>query len=198
MKKAMILTCSRRAAYCGGYVQGLLDAHFSKHLFGWARNEHESDIARGRSQLMTTALRSKAESFVWVDDDIHFTKADFDRIVTCPGKVVGGLYVKRCPGKQPVYLRPQCRYHPDEPLMEEVEAIGTGFLRIDRDILETMEPHLRTTAEWHHYFDAGIYVGEYLSEDYAFCRFVRKHCQEPVYVHHGVKVGHEGIAVYQP
>jgi hypothetical protein len=195
----MILSCSRRAAYCGGYVQGLIDAHFSPHMFGWARNEHESDIARGRSQLMTTALNeSKADAFLWVDDDIHFTRQDFEKIASCPGEIVGGVYVKRTAGKQPVYLRPHAVYHPEEAQMEQVDAVGTGFLRIDRGVLERLSAHLRSTNEWVHYFDAGIYHGEYLSEDYAFCHLVKNRLKLPIWVHHGVNVGHEGVAVFRP
>ena len=82
--KTLILTCSRNDSYCGGYVTGLMQAMTSPHFGGWLKMEHESDIARGRSKLMGQALETKFDSFLWVDDDIVWTRDDFDAICSLP------------------------------------------------------------------------------------------------------------------
>lgn len=159
---------------------------------------------------MSQAMDNTAfNSFLWVDDDIHFTRADFEALACAPVDVVGGLYVKRHAGLSPVYNGPEGDPHPLIPEIVTVKEIGTGFLRVTRRALETVSATESATG-WRHYFENGLHIQmdkdvfdagyDYLSEDYAFCRKLwLAHPQSiPVYLHKGVRLGHEGIAVYRP
>jgi hypothetical protein len=199
--KTLLLTCSRDDKYCGGYLRGLMAASQSPEFGGWMTMANESDIARGRSKLMSQALdQTQFNSFLWVDDDIHFTREDFENMACAPVDVVGGVYVKRHPGLTPVYNGPEGEPHPLVPEIVTVKEVGTGFLRVTRRALEGL--YAPAVGDWRHYFESGVYwmsdklAGhEYLSEDYAFCRALRDE-NIPVHIHKGVRLGHEGKMVY--
>jgi hypothetical protein len=204
--KTLLLTCSRDDRYCGGYTRGLMAASQSPEFGGWMTMAHESDIARGRSKLMSQALdKTQFNSFLWVDDDIHFTREDFEALACAPVDVVGGLYVKRHNLQSPVYNGPEGEPHPLIPEIVTVEEIGTGFLRVTRRALEGIDIEtMYVTETWRHYFDAGFVtekcwtdVGEYLSEDYGFCHKCAVN-NIPVHLHKGVRLGHEGVTVFRP
>jgi hypothetical protein len=206
--KTLILTCSREDRYCGGYMRGVMAASLSPEFGGWMTMAHESDIARGRSKLMSRALDKTAfNSFLWVDDDIHFTREDFENMACAPVDVVGGLYVKRHEGLSPVYNGPEGEPHPLIPEIVTVKEIGTGFLRVTRRALESLRPDdMWRPAGWTHYFYAGFirepqehddHLVEYKSEDYGFCHLC-KLANIPVHLHKAVRLGHEGMAVYRP
>jgi hypothetical protein len=211
--KTLILTCSRDDRYCGGYTRGLMAASQSPEFGGWMTMAHESDIARGRSKLMSKALdETKFNSFLWVDDDIHFTREDFENMACAPVDVVGGLYVKRHNLQSPVYNGPEGEPHPLIPEIVTVTEIGTGFLRVTRRAMKAIEYSVKLVdGKWRHWFEAGLHVNWddsdedcngycYLSEDYAICRSFRSAQPQkiPVHLHKGVRLGHEGVAVYRP
>ena len=202
--KTLILTCSRDDRYCGGYVRGVMAASQSPEFGGWMTMANESDIARGRSKLMSQALdQTSFNSFLWVDDDIHFTREDFEELACAPVDVVGGVYVKRHPGLTPVYNGPEGEPHPLIPEIVTVKEVGTGFLRVTRRALEGIAPQIvADDSGWRHYFHAGMSYGDndsglpsYKSEDYAFCHACNV-ADIPVHIHKGVRLGHEGKAVY--
>jgi hypothetical protein len=174
----------------------------SPEFAGWMTMANESDIARGRSKLMSQALdQTSFNSFLWVDDDIHFTREDFEELACAPVDVVGGVYVKRHPGLTPVYNGAEGEPHPLIPEIVTVKEVGTGFLRVTRRALEGIACDKEITG-WKHYFEAGLHWiddsvddYEYKSEDYAFCRKCRV-CDIPVHIHKGVRLGHEGKMVY--
>jgi len=204
--KTLILTCSRDDRYCGGYVRGVMAASQSPEFGGWMTMANESDIARGRSKLMSQALdQTSFNSFLWVDDDIHFTREQFEELACAPVDVVGGVYVKRHPGLTPVYNGPKGEPHPLVPDIVTVKEVGTGFLRVTRRALEQLDEKIERVGDWRHYFNAGTVFAQpddednfdmvYLSEDYGFCDLLRRR-HIPVHIHKGVRLGHEGKAVY--
>lgn len=195
--KTLILTCTRRSAFVSGYVDGLLACMASEHFAGWAHLDHESDIARGRGKLLTEVLaNSRADAFLWIDDDIVFTRDDFDTIVRAPVDIIGGHYVLRHDSQTPCYGTLDVPLHTD-PRIVAVDVIGTGFLRMTRRALEDMRPGMPVCDSFTHWFPAGIYDGKYQSEDYAFCQHAWA-AGIPVYVHHGVRLGHVGSQTFRP
>ena len=197
--KTLVLTCSSHGQYCGGYVTGLMECSQSPHWAGWLRMEKESDIPRARSRLLHLALGQKCDSFLFVDDDIVFRRADFDTICEAPAGVVGGVYVKRTRGGTPVFNGLLGEEHEADKDMVQVRQIGTGFLRITRRALEEIDElglTQKCAAGWTHYFDNGIRAsGEYLTEDYAFCENCRA-AGVPVWMHRRVRLGHCGQEVF--
>lgn len=211
--KTLILTCTRRSAFVSGYVDGLLTCAASPHFAGWMHADHESDIARGRSNLLTQALRTKFDSFLWIDDDIAFTQAQFDAICTIPADCVGGVYPKRQPDLAEVWTGLLGEELPGHPDVVTVRTIGTGFLRHTRRAAEALRGRVPeiTTLDYTHYFHARVMPidaeglpdpdsgrdGHYLTEDYAFCHDLWE-AGIPVYLHRGIKLGHVGDHTFRP
>ena len=196
----MILTCSRDGRYTGGYVSGLIESMSSPMFGGWLRMESESDIARGRSKLMERALAQPIDSFLWVDDDIVFTKANFDRICAAPVECVGGVYCKRHDGRSLVMNDVLGDEVEEDRDIVTVKEVGTGFLRVTRRAVEKMADIVPDAllSGFRHFFSAGVQSdGEYKSEDYAFCRNIWA-SGTPVHLHRGIKLGHTGSCVYTP
>lgn len=209
----VVLTASRDGRYASGFVQGLLACQRHPSWQAWINMEHESDIARARGRLATLALeRTQAAGVLFIDDDMHFTAGDFEAILAaaamgCP--VVGGLYSKRRAEGGLVY-NPlpggKGEEHPRCADLVRVRETGTGFLWIARQVLEQMQPAVSriegATGGWWHYFPAGTQPtdcakgNEYVSEDYAFCRKAAM-CGFNVWLHRGVRLGHEGKAVFR-
>ena len=93
--------------------------------------------------------------------------------------------------------------------VQEVLDIGTGFLMIKRHVLEKMftryydlkyinNINLDDRFEPYMYalFDTWLlHTGEYLSEDYAFCKRWRD-MGGKVYAHNDVKLGHSGYHTF--
>jgi hypothetical protein len=198
--KTLILTVSRSSAFCSGYVSGLVQAMQSEHFGGWAHMDHESDIARGRSKLMCQSLELPYDNFLWIDDDIVWDRAAFDRICSAPVDVIGGVYSKRHP------TRPHAYHHILGDELEgdrdivTVKEVGTGFLRVTRRALDEIAdlcPNAPVSG-FRHYFPAGVKTdGEYQSEDFAFCRMCWT-AGVSVHLHRGVRLGHTGQHVYLP
>ena len=129
--KTLILSCTRRSAFVSGYVDGLLACMASEHFAGWAHLDHESDIARGRGKLLTEVLaNSRADAFLWIDDDIVFTRDDFDTIVRAPVDIIGGHYVLRHDSQTPCYGTLDVPLHTD-PRIVAVDVIVTINVVVD-------------------------------------------------------------------
>jgi hypothetical protein len=198
--KTLVLTVSRSGAFVSGYVDGLVASMLSPHFGGWAHADQESDIARGRSKLACRALETKFDAFLWIDDDIVFTRQNFEDICTTGLDVVGGVYAKRN------HLRTQVWNHLLGDELETnrnvitVKEVGTGFLFTTRHAFEQiadMAPDAPMSG-FRHYFPAGVKTdGEYQSEDYAFCR-VCWSAGVSVHLHRGVRLGHVGQHTFLP
>jgi len=194
--KTLILTCSSHATYCGGYVTGLMESSQSPFWAGWMRMEKESDIPRARSRLVHLALQQPYDSYLFIDYDIVFRRADFEAICTPREEVdiIGGVYVKRRQHGTPVFNGLLGTEHDDDRDLVQVRQLGTGFLRFTRHALETMATlDLPVAADgWTHYFNNGIRTNSYyLTEDYAFCENAWM-AGIPVWMHRQVRLGHYG------
>jgi hypothetical protein len=118
----------------------------------------DSLVPRARNRLVAHFLDTQDTDLFFVDSDISFTTEDFLSLVQNPLPIMGGVY----PRKQldwhriskaaqagiPAGQLPHYGYIPvmnwdapgdyslDEPI--EVRHLGTGFLRIKREVFETM------------------------------------------------------------
>lgn len=198
--KTLILSVSRNDTYTGGWVTGMVAAMTSPHFGGWLKMEHESDIARGRSKLMCKALETRFDNFLWIDDDIVWTREDFDAINQLPVDCAGGVYVKRHALNREVWNDEQGETLRGHPNVIRVKEVGTGFLRVTRRAVELLKGNVpeAPVSGFTHYFAAGVTAdGAYLSEDYAFCAALRS-AGIPIWLHRGIKLGHIGTQIYRP
>ncbi len=104
-----------------------------------------SVLPRARNVLVAGALEGGASQILFVDSDVAFSPQMFARIVTHPEPIVGGVIPSR-----PVHYaeKPRLLWKTlPEPAkvgptgLVEAESLGTGFLRIRREVFE----HMRET-----------------------------------------------------
>ncbi|WP_421995249.1 hypothetical protein [Roseococcus sp.] len=147
---------------------------------------NESLVTRGRNALAATFLRSGASHLLFLDSDIGFSAAGVLRLLGHGRPLIGGLYrSKRLDGANWVATFPEAegattRRDPATGAVE-AEAIGTGFLLMERQVLNALAKahpetlHRTEDGPAHAFFEAGIDPrappgqGRYLSEDYLFC-----------------------------
>lgn len=184
------------------FITGLLQAH---GLYaGWTCLEGQANISRARDLLVAQFMASDCTTLVFIDGDMGFGHEDLRRLLASPYPITGGL----CPRKslkhrwvclpQPEELPPV----PGQPDFRRVRRVGTGFLRIDRSVLNAMisgghvasYPFNGNTL--HQFFPSGLLDGEFLSEDFYFCELAAR-AGFGIYVDTRIKVRHVGRFVYQ-
>lgn len=162
---------------------------------------NESLITRARNNLMAEFLASDGTHLMFIDADIEWEAESVLRLLAEELPVVGGAYpmkmlnwrametavrggkgdIKKFASVYAINFDERAGDLPDQDLVR-VKDLGTGFMMIRRDVLETMSkayPHLRYQnhdprlgPESVALFDTMIDpdTNLYLSEDYAFCR----------------------------
>lgn len=143
---------------------------------------NESNINRGRNSLAAKFLGSDCSHLMFVDSDIQFSNIDIVKLVNHDLDVVGGLYPqKTLPTKYVVNTVQDSETRGD---LVEVDTIGTGFMMIKRSVFEKMissgvAQKYRDNIGLGHEFDEFTHnffptqideQGNYLTEDWAFCR----------------------------
>jgi len=170
----------------------------------------DSLVSRARNTLAADfLLETDCTHILWWDSDIIATPDQVARLVSHDEAIVGGLYAIKSERRLKWVLNPL-----DEPTIDnrglvKVRNIGTGFLLIKREVLETMINRLPEIAfnddyvtghtEWD-FFPVGVredYDGvlKYESEDWGFCRLARD-LGFAVYADPAVTVKHIGTTVY--
>ena len=128
-------------------------------------------------------LKGNCTHMLFWDSDIEATPDDALSLLTLADPesdkdVVCGLYPKKDLSGTLVFTG---TYNPEDPF--EVSECGTGFMLIQRRVFEQFAkayPDLAYTSDQDDKgriiacFDTFIEDGRYLSEDYNFCRLIRK------------------------
>lgn len=127
-------------------------------------------IDKARNDIAARFLESGRDCLLFLDADLTFDAADMLRLLERPEDVIGSAYVRK-DGSGLYNVRPL------EPLNQqdgawECEGIATGFLKINRRALESLEAPMYGNTRA--YFQSGIVDGVYWGEDYNFCRMVRE------------------------
>lgn len=158
---------------------------------------NESLITRGRNQLVAEFMASKFSHLIFIDADIEYDPNDILKLISHNKPVVTGAYPLKV---DPVayMINPTSEGKKNNDLVEVKDA-GTGFMMIQRDVIEKMQkayPELHYTGD----FDNDQYRKDladknehkeqlkknlyslfdtshdkennnnYLSEDFTFCR----------------------------
>lgn len=127
-------------------------------------------IDKARNDIAARFLESGRDCLLFLDADLQFQAADMLRLLERPEDVIGSAYVRK-DGEGKYNVRPL------SPLNErdgawECEGIATGFLKISREALESMDVPTYGTTKC--FFQSGLIDGEYWGEDYTFCRRYRE------------------------
>lgn len=139
-----------------------------------------------RNTLVGMFMKDKeATDLFFVDADVGFDATAVIKILERPEKIVAGIYpLKREMLSFPVKIKTVDGVPIGRDGLIEAELLPTGFMRIKREVFESMEkayPELKYTnsvvdvgnsdlTEAYDYFNMGVGGGyKWTSEDYAFC-----------------------------
>lgn len=192
---------------------------------------NESLVPRARNYLAWEFLRSEATHLLFVDADIEFTPDDALTLLVLADPnsnkdVVCGAYPKKHIAWERVRDAAKAGFADEDPsvleefvgefffvpvephsphdidLPIEVRETGTGFMLIQRHVLERFQKVY--PDRWYHtddfgerrrydcFFDGEIVEHRYLSEDYNFCRLVREAGMK-VWLQPRINLGHLGF-----
>jgi hypothetical protein len=198
----------------------------------------DSLVPRARNRLVSFFLRDPhTTDLLFVDSDISFTVEDVFSLLASTPPIVGGVYPRKqldwhriahaarqgvAPNDLPAYgFVPVLNWKQggDFPLdsLIEVKHLGTGFLRIQREVFQAMIAQLGDQIAYDYSTDENVFPGEvgydffptgpdtrypiksggrqYLSEDWAFCELARQ-CGFTLYAAPWVQLTHSGYADY--
>lgn len=154
-----------------------------------------SNLPKARNELVARFLASECTDLLFIDDDMGWKPESIVRLLASDKEIIGGVGRKRVekPNSDPnVWC---CRFlddaaaslRQDDMGNIEVEGIGTGFLKISRDVFERLalrHPDWKrrghdgmsddVRAKYYSFFAFG---DDDLGEDYLFCR----RCREDVW-----------------
>lgn len=194
-----------------GYQSGLFGLQHECAARGIALGQivirNESDIRRGRNNVLHRFLHSDASHLVFVDADIEFAARDLLRLVAHaqanPDAIVGATYRKKTLERHDFAFLPlPYGVTVDAAELVEVMALPGGFVCIARRIAERMAGAHH--AEW--YNDSNLpgarvvdlaapiidpATRDYWSEDYAICRRWRA-LGGRVLLDPNIRLGHTG------
>lgn len=170
-------------------------------------NLGSSLLHMARNVLVAQAMAQGADKLVFIDDDISWTPNGFEKLVLAPAKICGGVYQKKMHSMngQPqmaVSMLPEDQRTNQNGLLE-VDGAATGFLRIDREVIEGMKPYCMKVEDqmltpeeakhMHKFFDFGHLIKDNKTyvhgEDYYFCGKARE-AGFRTYVDPSIKLGH--------
>ncbi len=169
----------------------------------------QSYISKARNEMALNFLESDAHVFLQIDNDILFTPADVQRLVSHLQPIVGGFYFKKNLGKRVAV----CERLPDQGGpgangLIELKYVGAGFLAVRRGVFERMiEAYHHDDWFWYEdegtgrkywdFFPTMVHPGlhRWLGEDWYFCERARE-LGYKVYGDSEVRLPHLGMVTY--
>lgn len=168
----------------------------------------DSIVGRARNRLAARFLATDCTHLLFIDSDLVFTARDTHLLIEAAiaegACIMCGRYAQKC--AEPIWTHEN--FVPPPPPRPsgavEVARAGTGFMLIDRRVLEGLRasvPELGYVAEandiaaWN-FFNAHINAyRRFVGEDYSFCDLARA-LKFPVFIHPAVLCRHVGRAFY--
>lgn len=166
---------------------------------------NESLITRARNTMAREFLKTRFQKLMLVDADIEFAPEDVAKLWNHDLGLVVAAYPWKKPGKKTTaWVGRELVEISALQGLTEVSYAGTGFMMIDRLLLEALKAHVEHYDESGECWDFfGTYVTKgarwehrfFLSEDYAFCQRV-KDMGESVLLDPSIKLKHHGSYAY--
>lgn len=159
----------------------------------------EALVQHARNALVELALKDarKFENFVWIDSDQEFTPRQFLALLDHDVDVVGGTYRKK--QDEEAY---EVRVSEVTEIggLWKVMGLGTGFLKVSREALETVYRHSEVYEnkgqKFRAVFEVPIINGRLYGEDTIFCEKLQA-AGFDIYLDPSVTVGHNGHKRYK-
>jgi len=177
MRKVLIGTPAHDGRVDVWYANSLVNTVKMAHQLGVEIHpvylSYDSLVQRARNDLVRLALEENFDDLIFMDSDQEWDPAWIFKLLDYNVDVVGGTVVKK--SEQPMFnvkaLKSGIRIGKDG--LMEVEAIGTGFLRISRKALQTVwdasPEYTNENKKCRMVFDVKLVDGELVSEDNIFC-----------------------------
>ncbi len=143
-------------------------------------------ITKARNILAANFLESDCTDMLFVDADIVVDAESVLRLLALStGKdITAGMYTRRAEDRKfflDIYIDQNNTLEFDDYGMLRVENVATGFMMIQRHVLEKM---VQNHPEWKYFndtynrdefclFDFELSNGQYIGEDYTFCKRAR-------------------------
>lgn len=157
-------------------------------------------IGKARNLLAHRFLKSGFRDLVFVDADVGFDLAGLGAICKAEPPIVMGLYRMKCPPptRYPALLYDPVERHPSDPNLIKLQYGPAGFMRIRREVFETMqkawpdEYYVNAGSEpLYDYFPAGRVGNHFTGEDLNFCIRAQE-CGYDLWAMQNVKLKHTG------
>lgn len=197
----------------------------------------DSLVPRARNRLVAHFMDTRDTDLLFVDADITFSTEDVLTLLSCDEPIVGGVYPRKQLDWTRIAAAAKAGVSPDQlpyygfiPVMNwsvpgdysledliEVRHLGTGFLRIKREVFTTMIEKLGDSITFDYSADEPLFRGrtgydffptgpdiryplgsggrQYMSEDWAFCELARQ-CGFKLYAAPLVRLVHSGYMDY--
>lgn len=217
------LASGKRKLFIALPIYGPMDSHFVQCLLKIAQDISLGDfhgvimpyigdslIGRARNVLTRMFLESDCTHLLFIDSDLVFSLEQIRRILLHDEPIVGGLYCKKQEGAPAIVWNLLPGKSRQENGLLEVRYIGTGFLRVAREVFDSMIDkfgdqiwyrcdHDKNIKE-HDLWPCGVYEypdggRRYLSEDWYFCQRAMD-CGYKVWADMHIMCKHSGNAVY--
>tara|TARA_R110000822_G_scaffold24841_6_gene75477 strand:+ start:484 stop:1188 length:705 start_codon:yes stop_codon:yes gene_type:complete len=158
----------------------------------------ESVIQKSRNTLLAKAYKENYDYIVFIDSDQAFTSSDFYALLSHNVDCCG-LPVILKSDKEDYNIQP---FNPLKALWDselgllEVEAVGTGFMKLSRKAIKTLwdeaEPYTHNTqGEIRNICQLRVEDGKFVGEDWHLCGRLRAN-GIPIYIDPTVTVEHVG------
>ena len=143
-------------------------------------------ITKARNVLVANFLESDCTDLLFIDADVVVDAESVLRLLALStGKdITAGMYTRRAEDRKfflDIYIDQNNTLEFDQNGMLRVENVATGFMMIQRHVLEKM---IAEHPEWKYFndfynrdeyalFDFELANGQYIGEDYTFCKRAR-------------------------
>jgi glycosyltransferase involved in cell wall biosynthesis len=160
---------------------------------------YDSLIQRARNDLVRLALEENFDDLIFIDSDEEWKPEWIFTLLNYDVDVVGVPVIKKSdiPAFNVKALPDGMRL--DKNNLMEVEAVGTGFLRISKNALEQIwddsPEYMNENKKCRMVFDIQIIDGDLVSEDNIFCQKWRK-LGGKVYIDPSMTCNHIGAKKY--
>ena len=168
----------------------------------------EGFVGRSRNHICSKFLESDFDELLQLDSDIIYTPENVNRIASLDVPIVAAFYAKKAPG-MPVWVANRTSEggslgaNADQRGLVKVETIGTGFMKVQREVLEKMRDDGLaaryivdgTDIVEYEFFPFRVVNGRLRSEDWSFCDNAHK-AGFDVYGDTKNAVLHMGTAIY--
>jgi hypothetical protein len=161
---------------------------------------YDSLVQRARNDLVRLALEEKFDDLIFMDSDQEWDPEWIFKLLAYKEDVIGGTVVKK--SDQPLFnikaLKNQKLKLEENGLME-VEAVGTGFMKISskalKEVWDVSPEYMNEGKKCRMVFDVQLIDGELVSEDNVFCKKWRD-LGNKVYIDPAMTCNHIGVKKY--